>query len=52
MEVKRLELKVIVGQLCLTVVVISAMAMGYDSELLFLIAGALATSIGYPFTSK
>ena len=44
--------KVIVGQICLTATVIGAMAMGYNDNLLYLIAGALATSIGYPFTEK
>ena len=47
-----MEWKVIVEQMCLTATVISAMVMGYDSNLLYLIAGALATSIGYPFMEK
>ena len=41
--------KVIVGQICLTAVGIVCLIEGIDHDVLFLILGALATSIGYPF---
>lgn len=44
-----MELKVIVGQICMTAVAITCVITKTDHGLLYLAFGALAASIGYPF---
>lgn len=44
-----MELKVLVGQLCVTAIAITCIVCDQNHGLLYLAMGALAASIGYPF---
>lgn len=47
-----MELKVIVGQLCVAAIAITCILMEHNSGLTYLAMGGLLASIGYPFVAS
>jgi len=45
-----MEWKVITGQVCLTAITIACIFQGVNHGILYAALGALAASVGYPFT--
>lgn len=43
-----MEWKIVCGQICLTVLGVTSIAMGYDGGIIYTLIGALSASIGIP----
>ena len=44
-----MEWKLAIGQFCMTAVIVVAIFQDFDHFLVYSLAGALATSVGFPF---
>ena len=47
-----MELKILTGQICVTVIALGCIAKGINHSLLYLCIGGLLASIGYPFVKE
>jgi len=43
-----MEWKILVGQVCLTIIGVASIALGYDGGIIYTVIGALGASIGIP----